>query len=984
MPRSNHVSMLFAHTAGHCGAAIAAKDTLITTGSDTVVRLHDIRVPEGAAEPWWAKENAEEPESVELNISEYHEKPVNAVAVAPDESTMATACDDGFVRLFSVSVSVEDKEIKAEGNLLACTRFGGPVRALSFSPTGAFLAAAGDEPGLIKLIMTAQPTNVNILRASSSEGNEAVLAIEFDPLSDFVASIGEGGSACIWSVEKGAFVTSIELNNRKAKSIAFSHDGESLVVGTDKGAVIVSRNSWTVDRLLTDTSDGDDDEDEDDIGASGGNDVSSVAWSISNQYLLTGYADSRIYVWDLQKRAVLKTWKAEAAVQHVLWHPKHNSFVIVDELGQFGVVTDVVPSHLPKQSTGEKAVSLPVLQEDEAVMKPTKSSKSNGKSSKSRRKVTSGDVKSEDASAMKEDVSAGEGPDDDTGSGSSGDEEEPSRFQFAFDAEELDADDEEELERGRILSDTDNSDEEENGKPASEGRTNTKRVLKSRSRRRRGASGKTIILSPFVPTATPANEASAQKMRILHWNLVGVVLSFSESTHSIVEVEFADSARRSVRIKDHFGYSLGCLSEAGVLLSASKTKDHSSVVYFRPFSSWSSNSEWTQFLVDEENASVLALGSSFAAVGFEPSKTVRIFSLSGIQTDVFGLPGQLLTMVADDDQLAVVYCVPGSGLLRFDLYRISVEGEVCDVLCKGEIVVSDKAKIEWIGFARGAELAVYDSTGALFLLSGRQSSKRWVPMLKNTASTASCDWFWPIAVSTKAVIGVPCHSNERYPVAKPRPALRTVSLIAPVVKPKAKNRKTSIEERFFQCKLELNRMKNEKEEIADKYESDDEEVTKVDERVYRAEVELDKCTLALMQEACKNEQNLRAFDYATRLHTKVSFKYAVELAKFFKRTALAARVEQVATHKFSDGGEVEERAPNPRKRTRRREAALSVFDNPRSELDVAQSEGSGDPVSAGESTSGQIDIGKRRKVMETPKRVANGGTKPTVVNRFRK
>lgn len=916
--RGNNISMNFAHSAGCCGAAVTSNGVaLITTGTDASVRPHDIRgKTEKHPEPWWQKDPSDEPELEEMSIADLHEKPVNAVAIAPNDKTMATGSDDGFVRMFSLSCEEEPSSadgknngysLKVSGNLVvACARFGGPVRALDFSPTGAFLAAAGEEPGLVKIIMTAQPSNVNILRCTDKDkGGEAIVSLAFDPNSDYVVSVGERGSACIWSVESGSFLALIALNERLAKSITWSPDGSLLVVGTDKGAVVVNRDSWIFDHLLTDAGDQDDeDEDSGFANVGGKNVVTAVAWSSSGRYVLCGCGDASVVAWDMEKRTVINRWKGETAVQKVIWHPKENGYILVDEIGQFGIVTEVTPSHLPKPFEGTSRIQLPALPEIEGKTKRKSKKNTEYESDTSDdetivRSKSAQKKKDKRKEKLKKVVEKAKG---DSGSESNGDGEESGPFQFAFDADDLDADDEEELgsrKTGRVLSDTDNSADENDDESETKSKKRSSRK-RSKSQRSRLVYANTSIQAPFMPSSTPLSERSVKKKRILCWNLVGAVISFDESTHDVVEVEFADASKRSVGIKDHFGYSMGCLSSTGVLLGAPKAKAHGSLIYFRPFSSWSANSDWTQFLEGDENAVVLGLGNRFAAVGTTPNNYVRIFSLSGIQTDVFGVAGPIVTMTAFEDHLAIVCGVPGTSLLRFELLLISDTAEVKSVICNGDIVLSAKSRLEWVGFTpRAKELSVYDSKGNLFLLCNKRHSRRWVPMIQNAAASAKCDWLWVAAVNSESIIGAPCHSNERYPPAKPRPALRTVPLIAPVLQPKAKNGHSSVSERYFRSKLELSRVRNEKARVEEEFDSDDDEVAQAEDEVYKAETLLDKCILALMEDACRSEHNLRAFDLATRLHTKVSFKYAVQLANYYKRSALASRVEEISRHKLA-------------------------------------------------------------------------------------
>lgn len=72
----------------------------------------------------------------------------------------------------------------------------------------------------------------------------------------------------------------------------------------------------------------------------------------------------------------------------------------------------------------------------------------------------------------------------------------------------------------------------------------------------------------------------------------------------------------------------------GGFLSASKTKDYEKVVSFRAFISWAQNSKWTKFMSEDENISMIAPDQRFAAVFTTPNSLMRLFSLSGWQTEV--------------------------------------------------------------------------------------------------------------------------------------------------------------------------------------------------------------------------------------------------------------------------------------------------------------------------------------------------------------
>lgn len=128
---------------------------------------------------WWQADASQEPNVPYMSASDIHEKAVTALAVTPDGSTLPSASIDGIVRIFSFSKPSDSSSVSFVPEISfvqACARFGAAIRALHFSPSGAFLAAAGEEPGLLKIIMTSQPSTVNVLRAPpKSPGNDATL-----------------------------------------------------------------------------------------------------------------------------------------------------------------------------------------------------------------------------------------------------------------------------------------------------------------------------------------------------------------------------------------------------------------------------------------------------------------------------------------------------------------------------------------------------------------------------------------------------------------------------------------------------------------------------------------------------------------------------------------------------------------------------------------------------------------------------------------
>ncbi|CAN8062044.1 unnamed protein product [Agarophyton chilense] len=987
------LQVFMAHMPGACGFALNPSGSfLLSSGSDSTIRAHDVRhLPQHAS--WWHKPVPVEPELPELSVAELHEKAVDALDISQSANMMATGCDDGFVRLFTVSAPENAPTFAVDAQFVqSCARFAAPVRCVAFSPSGAFLAAAGDEPGVLKLIMTATPSNATILRVTHGVAFEAFRALFYDPKCDFIVSIGESRVASVWDVDKCINIGKVELNGRKANHAAWSPDGGSIVFATDKGVVFVARNKWTYDFLLEDANE--DADEHDIISQKGNNMVSAVAWSPNARYLLASRENFTTVLWHVEEKKVLASWKTVDVPQTLIWHPTANAFVFIDRIGQWGIVPDVVPSHLPSPHENVSKIQLPAFpdEQDAPKKKPNHVSNDNddddvdgqikrSKAKNRRKKATQNKTKNPAASKtskLKEPHSEVERD--------QGENDQELENGFTFDPNDVEADDEEDHgpDNANGSASVDGSDESGEGSASDEEvpgefeglenggvRLPQRRKKKSSSQRspKERFAFPQLVQMPFMPTSTPLAEKQNKGRHILAWNLVGAVTSFDEKTHDIVAIEFADASKRTITIKDHFGYTMASVSECGVLLASNKKKEHGALFTFRPFHSWAHNSEWTNILSPDDDISCVALGKRFCAVATAPSNLVRIFSLPGLQTSTFGVPGTIVTLAALDKKLVIVYGDAASAILKCEVIEIDNSAEIGDMLYRGNLVMHPKSSLEWIGFTNDTlELCCYDSKGWFWILIDSLSSKRWVPMMQNAAHSGECDWFWVAAATSTNLVGVPCLSNERYPATKPRPALRSLKLSAPVLEKVGKTGKPPVIERLMRTKLDLQRALNNKKEVEEVCESDDSEVEDAYEKVSRMEVETDKCLLALMEDACKREQNIRAYDIATRLNCKVSFKYAAELARHYKRNVLVEKVDQVAMHKMDMIAE-NTRHLRQQKKTERASMMTSHLLPAESERDVEVDE---DPAVAGPEKNGSVrKEGIRRS--NAPPRSESGG-----------
>lgn len=72
------------------------------------------------------------------------------------------------------------------------------------------------------------------------------------------------------------------------------------------------------------------------------------------------------------------------------------------------------------------------------------------------------------------------------------------------------------------------------------------------------------------------------------------------------------------------------------------------------FSSWDTNKEWMVDLPKGEDVRALCLGQGWAAAATS-ALMLRLFSIGGVQRELFSLPGPVVCMAGHGEQLLIVY-----------------------------------------------------------------------------------------------------------------------------------------------------------------------------------------------------------------------------------------------------------------------------------------------------------------------------------------
>lgn len=112
------------------------------------------------------------------------------------------------------------------------------------------MAESGEKLDLVKVIMTSQPSKVNVMRGiESSEAHDVIITVDFEHAGDLVATVSERSTA-IWDIKQSALIAVIDLKSRRATSVSGAPTWSVLVFGTEKGPFLYQE----VDCLLNSNS----------------------------------------------------------------------------------------------------------------------------------------------------------------------------------------------------------------------------------------------------------------------------------------------------------------------------------------------------------------------------------------------------------------------------------------------------------------------------------------------------------------------------------------------------------------------------------------------------------------------------------------------------------------------------------------------------------------------------------------------------------
>uniref|UniRef100_A0A9J7YGT1 WD repeat and HMG-box DNA-binding protein 1 n=1 Tax=Cyprinus carpio carpio TaxID=630221 RepID=A0A9J7YGT1_CYPCA len=729
------------------------------------------------------------------------------------------------------------------------TRFTTNANHVTFNSSGSRVAA-GSSDFIVKIVEVVDSSQQKTLR-----GHDApILSVALDPSDEFLASSSCDGSVAVWSIESQTQVAQWQILQKSsdvsnAKSLCRlawqPRSGKLLAVPVDLTIQLYDRNTWTHVSTLSD-----------DLISQV---VNVVVWSPCGKFLAAGTVGGNLLVWDVEAKLCIERQKHEKGftVCGMAWHPSGGRIAYTDTEGCLGLLEGVPSSSSTVQST--------------------KVSRSSSHDDDDDRGLDEG--MSDSRSPVKKPIMEEDDDDDDlmpaTGRPRN---------------------------RGSFLDDDDNSQGMScvklDGVPEEDG---SSAILPAVG----PAVSRPVYEGPMPTQPQRAFQPGSTPVHLMHrfmvWNSVGIVRGYNDDQDNAIDVEFHDTAiHHAMHLTNTLGHTMADLSQEAVLLACEGTEELASKIQCLHFSCWDTHKDWIVDLPKGEDVRTLCLGQGWAAVATS-ALMVRLFSVGGVQKEIFSLPGAVVCMAGHGEQLLIVYHrgtgFDGDQALGIQLLQL---GHKRRQVIHGEpLPLSRKSYLAWMGFTAEGTPCCIDSEGVVRMLN-RTLGNMWTPVCNTRDSCKSkSDHYWVVGVheNPQQLRCIPC-KGARYPPTLPRPAVAVLPFNLPYCQ--TTTEKGQMEEQYWRSVLFQNHYGF---LSSSGYEIDSEGQS-------RAEKEQQELLMKMFALSCKLEREFRCVELAEIMtHSVVTL--AIRYASRSRRMALAQRLSELALEKASQIQEEEQEEEEP-------------------------------------------------------------------------
>ncbi|NXK02476.1 WDHD1 protein, partial [Herpetotheres cachinnans] len=725
------------------------------------------------------------------------------------------------------------------------TRFTMNANHVIFNSDGTKIAA-GSSDFMVKVVEVTDSSKQKTFR-----GHDApVLSLSFDPKDVYLASASCDGSVRVWKIADQTCTTSWPLLQKcndviNAKSICRlgwqPGSGKLLAIPVDKVVKLYRRGTWDSQFDLSDKS----------ITQS----LNVVAWSPCGQYLAAGSVDGSILVWNVETQECIERMKHEKnySICGLAWHPKHKQIAYADTEGSLGLLENIGDGKKPNDKVASAVTKdyndLFDGEDDDCL---------------------NGDMIEPQSSPK-----AGANEDDDDLMPTSG------HLRRAI----IDDYDDNSLDIGKIkassslLEKEDDDDDQAGGFPA----------LPPSSTQKPFYDGPmpTPKQKPFQSGSTPAHLMH----RFMVWNSVGIIRCYNDEQDNAIDVEFHDtSIHHATHLPNSLNHTMADLSTEAILLACESMEELASKLHCIHFSSWDANKEWTVDMPKDEDIEAICLGQGWAACATS-ALLVRVFTVGGVQKEIFSLPGPVVSMAGHGEQLMIIYHrgrtgFDGDQCLGVQLMELGKKKE--QVLHGDPLSLTKKSYLTWVGFSAEGTPCYVDSEGIVRMLN-RGVGNTWIPVCNTREHCKGrSDHYWVVGIheNPQQLRCIPC-KGARFPPTLPRPAVAILSFKLPYCQ--VTTEKGQMEEQYWRSVVFLNHVDYLAKNGYELNENAKSQSVK----------EQQELLMKLFALSCKLEREFRCVELAD-LMTQNVVNLAIKYASRSRRLNLAQRLSEMAAEKVSE------------------------------------------------------------------------------------
>ncbi|OWK54297.1 WD repeat and HMG-box DNA-binding protein 1 [Lonchura striata] len=473
------------------------------------------------------------------------------------------------------------------------TRFTMPVNHVTFSPDGTKVAA-GSGDFMIKVVEVADSSKQKTFR-----GHDApVLSLSFDPKDVYLT--------CTTSwllLQKCNDV----INAKSICRLAWQPGtGKLLAVPVDKVVKLFRRETWDSQFDLSD--------------ASITQPLNVVVWSPCGQFLAAGSVDGNLVVWNVETQQCIERMKHEKkySICGLAWHPKYKQIAYTDNEGNLGLLENIGDVEKPNDK-----VASAVAKDYNDLFDGDDDDYFNGDMIEPPSSPKTGDNEDDADDLMQP----------------------PGHMRRAL----IDDDDDNSLDIGLIKASSGLLEKEDDGDDQPGGFS----ALPPSSTQQPFYDGPmpTPRQKPFQSASTPVHLMH----RFMVWNSVGIVRCYNDEQDNAIDIEFHDtSVHHATHLPNSLGHTMADLSTEAILLACESTEELGSKLHCIHFGSWDANKEWTVDMPKDEEIEAICLGQGWAACA-TTALLVRVFTVGGVQKEIFSLPGPVVSMAGHGEQLMIIY-----------------------------------------------------------------------------------------------------------------------------------------------------------------------------------------------------------------------------------------------------------------------------------------------------------------------------------------